>query len=317
MEPSQRAVGAYHDDQVLSLNIESSHGFSQARSKVRLLVQKVQQPWTLSCGMVAVILDDTEEAAVTFLKLFDRRWAYQLRSDNGIQPWTTHIEESYANFVQCGRVANFLEKLNHEEGFKDTQDCWDDAENEAFLTQELGSLYTAETATYDALQEYQGKILPRLMAKVTLDLVPENQVPSDMLGHLQVKGILLQYLPGFTLSALDQHAPRQAWQGVVDEAVRITRMLGDVNVLNSDVRPGNFMVVPTANDEYRVYIIDLGQCRFRQTHESDKEWGRAKWQQDEEGAIGMVMRQRLRRSGFEYKFEPSMRYLEWAPGEDD
>lgn len=317
MELSHPAAGAYYENQILSLNIESSRSFLKAHSKVRLRVRKLQQPWTLSCGMVAVILDGIEEATITFLKLFDRRWAYQLRSDNGIQPWTTHIEESYANFLKSGRVSSFLDKLNHKEDFRDTQDDWDDAENEAFLSQELLSLYTAETATYEALQDYQGEILPRLLAKVTVDLVPETLVPSDMVGHMQVKGILLQYVPGFTLSALDQNVPRLAWGGVVDEAVRITRMLGDFNVLNSDVRPDNFIVVPMANEEYRVFIIDFGQCRFRRAEESDTEWGRAKWQQDEEGAIGMVMRQRLRRSGYEYKFEPSMRYLEWAPGEDD
>lgn len=135
---------------------------------------------------------------------------------------------------------------------------------------------------------------------------------------MQIKGILLPYLPGFTMSAtLDHHVPRAAWQGVIDEAVRITRTLGDCNVLSTDVRPANFMVVPLEITEYCVFVIDLGQCRLRRADESDKEWGRAKWQQDEEGAIGMVMRQRFRKIGYEYKYEPSMRYLEWAPGEDN
>lgn len=318
MGHSQTADSAYYENQVLSLNIEPSHGSLKARSKVRLRVQKLQQPWTLSCGMVAVILDGSEGEATVFLKLFDKRWAHQLRSDNGIQPWTTHVEESYANFVQSGQVTDFVDKLRHKKDFREAQDDWNDAENEAFLSQELLSLYTAETATYEALQDYQGGILPRLLAKVTLDLEPETpMVPSDILKHMQVKGILLQYLPGFTLSALDQHVPRPAWRGVIDQAVRITRMLGDFNILNADIRPGNFMVVPKANGEYSVFITDFGQCRFRRAHESDKDWGRAKWQQDEEGAIGLVMRHRLRKIGYEYEYEPSLRYLEWAPGEDD
>ncbi|CEJ93363.1 hypothetical protein VHEMI08955 [[Torrubiella] hemipterigena] len=212
---------------------------------------------------------------------------------------TPEIEESYANFVQSGCIVSFVDKLNHDAGFKDTQDNWNAAENEVFLSQELKSLYTAETTAYDTLQKHQGKILPRLLAKVTLDLEPSSaQVHSDILEHMQIKGILLQYLPGSTLSALDQHVPQPAWQDLIDEAVRIAHTLGDCNVLNSDVRPDNFMVVPAVNDKYHVFMIDLGQCRVRRADESDKEWGRAKWQQDEEGAIGMGMRQRLHKIGY-------------------
>ncbi|KAM3475359.1 hypothetical protein MY8738_007469 [Beauveria namnaoensis] len=132
MEHSQPAACAYHANQVLSLNIESSHGFLKAHLK----------------------------------------------------PWTPRIEESYTNFLQSGRAASFLDKLSHEEDFRDAQGDWGDAENEVFLSQELLSLYTAETTTYESLQDCQGKILPRLLAKATLDLVPDTPVPSDMVGHM-------------------------------------------------------------------------------------------------------------------------------------
>lgn len=221
--------------------------------------------------------------------------------------------------MQYGQAAVFLDKLDQDEEFRNNpQDDWSDAENEASLLYELHTLYTAETATYAALHEQQGIIVPHLLAKVTLDLAPSEAAMSDkVLRYTQAPGILVQYLAGFAMSVLDQHAPRLAWQGIVDEAVRVTRVLGDCGVLNADVRPGNFIVVPADGDGYRVYMIDFGQCRVRRDGESDAEWGRAKWQQDEEGAIGLVMRLRLQRLGFEYKYEPSMRYLEWAPGEDD
>ena len=43
----------------------------------------------------------------------------------------------------------------------------------------------------------------------------------------------------------------------------------------------------------------------------------AKWSQDEEGAVGAVVRARLKKIGFNLKYEKSMRYLEWAEGEGD
>lgn len=120
-----------------------------------------------------------------------------------------------------------------------------------------------------------------------------------MPSHIKDHGILDQYFSGFALSVSDQSAPRHARKCVVDETVRTTCMIGDFNILKSDVRPDNFIVVPAPNGE------------------SDKDWDRAKWQQDEEWARHMMMRQCLQRFDFEYKLKPSMRFLEWAPGEDD
>ena len=64
-------------------------------------------------------------------------------------------------------------------------------------------------------------------------------------------------------------------------------------------------------------MIDFAQCRFRGEDESDLKWGRAKWSQDEEGAIGAVMKARLKKFGFNLKYKRSMRYLEWAEREGD
>jgi hypothetical protein len=48
--------------------------------------------------------------------------------------------------------------------------------------------------------------------------------------------------------------------------------------------------------------------------------GRAKWRQDEEGAVVLVMRHKLEKSvgnGLEFSLKPSMRYLEFAEREDE
>lgn len=106
MEASHFAADAYHEEQVLLLNIESSQEFLKDQSSVQIRVQKLEQPWTLSCGMVAVLIHSADgESNIAFLKLFDRRWAHQLRSDKGIPPWTAQLEAAYAEFLQSGEAA--------------------------------------------------------------------------------------------------------------------------------------------------------------------------------------------------------------------
>ncbi len=135
-----------------------------------------------------------------------------------------------------------------------------------------------------------------------------------------MKGILHQYLDGFSLSDLDKFAPQSTWQGIVDQAVKTIHVLNDNNILNADVCPSNFIVVPRGSPSekiYRVFMIDFRLCRFRGNTELDLDWGRAKSTQDEEGAVGAVMKHRLKKAGFDLVYQPSWRYLQWAPGEND
>ncbi|TGO45749.1 hypothetical protein BCON_0368g00010 [Botryotinia convoluta] len=73
--------------------------------------------------------------------------------------------------------------------------------------------------------------------------------------------------------------------------------------------------------KYRVIMLDFAQCTFREPEETDKQWGRKKWNQDEEGAIGLVMRHRLKKLDYNFPFEHSNHFLEWAetefPSEDE
>jgi serine/threonine protein kinase len=230
------------------------------------------------------------------------------------------MEERYIKFVQSGGVHNFLNDLRHVKDFREnTEDDWDDAQNEAFLANKLLELYMAETATYNTLRNYQGSLIPRLFAAVHLDLMPTNEHgeiswPEE---HFQVKGILLQYIEGFSLSDLPDCAPQSSWQNIVDQAISIVHVLGDNDILNKDVRPGNIMVSPKGDGGYQVFMIDFGLCIFRGQDEPDPDWGRAKYSEDEEGAVGQVMKRRLGKHGFELNYEISERYDDWAEGEEE
>ena len=259
------------------------------------------------------------------LKLYDRRFAAQLRKDQTNDPWTTDRESAYIDFVRSGRAQDFLDKLRNDDDFEEPEEGWDIAENETYLHDLCIDMFKTETTVYTKLRSYQGTRIPRLFAPVTLRIKPlhlENGVDSAPPDSelFQVHGILLELIPGFTLAQLDEDkAPRTSWQAIVDQAIQTVHILSDHNILNGDIRTSNILITPDADAQggYRVIMIDFAQCRFRGEDESDLKWGRAKWSQDEEGAIGLVMKARLKKIGFNLKYEGSMRYLEWAEGEGD
>ena len=288
--------------------------------------------------MVVEILDDSEDVTATyaapaaktgFLKLYDWRFATQLRRDCGAELWPDETESEYTKFLLSGNADDFFEQID---GWDDTygrqpEDGWDVAQDEAFLASEMLRMYRAETAVYARLSDFQGKLVPSLLSRVVLDAAPEDFVGDQHREHFQSKGILLQYVQGFSLDALDSLAPPASWQGIVDQAVHIVHVLGDNDILNTDVRPDNFIVSsrrdgmePEGVGErggYQVFMLDFGQSRVRRENQSDFDWGRAKWRQDEEGAAGLVMQHRLRKLGTAIIYEPSLRYVEFAECEEN
>ncbi|RSM02052.1 hypothetical protein CEP52_008162 [Fusarium oligoseptatum] len=326
MESQERKHLLYSVDQILCLKIiddSPSHG----PKEVHVRVKKLEPEWTFSCGMLVEILPDSaqqlgvDEGAQAFLKLFDRRFARSLRKCEKVDPWSADVEDEFLHKLKSGDLEDFLDMLQAEEEDDEEEEegeAWDAAEEEASLADMMLSYFRAEFATYSALQKHQGDLIPRLFTKVTLQVVqPDIPLDERQQDMCLVKGILLEYLEGFTLSSLAKCAPKSSWQDIVDQGIRITHVLSDNNILNTDVRPDNFMVVPKGNGEYRVCMIDFGHCRMRREDESDLDWGKAKWSYDEEGAIGVVMRGDLAKIGFQLHYEHSGRYVEWADGEDD
>jgi serine/threonine protein kinase len=124
----------------------------------------------------------------------------------------------------------------------------------------------------------------------------------------EIPGILLEYIDGFTLSKIEQKVPRVFWQQICDMAIQVVNIVCDHNILNEDVRPDNMIVRANkgSSNGYEVLMIDFALSRLRRSDETDDEWRRAKWSQDEEGAIGYVMQHRLKG---EIKYQPSGRYV--------
>lgn len=323
-------------------------------SRVQVRIKKPHQPWTLSCGMIVEILNgldgdhedhskeenDTSDdrngdaevdgnvgktaPQTAFLKMYDWRFSAQLRSDNGIEPWREEFSREYAEMVRRGEVEGFVEKLSDYDWREETEEDWDEGKNEASIAHESDKMYRAEKSVYDRLGDIQGKMIPRFFGAVEMDVTPEGIALNEQQQRLlQVKGILLEYIPGFSLSKLAENVPPEACQGIVDQGIQIVYALNDHEVLNRDVRPDNFIVrmIKSSDEvgaaEYQVVMIDFGQSRLRGEEETDFAWGRNKWTQDEEGAVGMLMRHRLRKVGIEITYKPSYRYVEFAEREGE
>lgn len=250
------------------------------------------------------------------LKIYDRRFAAQLRADNKIEPWTPAHEMVLGTFVQSGEAQKFLDSLRNNDDFEEPEDGWNVAENETYLLDQCLNLYNMETSVYKKLQDQQGKSIPQLRGQYSLILdththTTESETSDDLSS---VKGILLEHIPGFTLSDLATDAPQEAWQSILDRTIQIVHILSDSGILNQDVRTSNVLVTRGAN-EYRVVMIDFALCRFRDEYGSEDEWGRAKWSQDEEGAIGMVVQSRMAKLGHRLEYQRSMKFLKWAERE--
>lgn len=159
----------YGEGQILTLSI-------LPESTLRVRIRKLHSH-TLSTTMVVDILEEGEDpekvARTAFLKLFDRRFAADLREEWHIEPWSKSDEEAYIESVENGAMDEFLHKLHHVENYvSETEDDWDDAECEIFLADKSLQLYEAEVGTYKALMLHQGRHIPRLLAPVELDLTP-------------------------------------------------------------------------------------------------------------------------------------------------
>ncbi|KAK3318769.1 hypothetical protein B0H66DRAFT_477849, partial [Apodospora peruviana] len=296
---------------------------------VKVLIRKLQKPSTLACGMVVDILPTTtssslyhqpEKTPSFFLKPHDWQYAYQLRADHRVEPFSPQLATDYTAFIQSGETDAFLEHLLRSSSENDEEN-WDNGQTETALAHEMNIMYRSETAVYAQLSDLQGTTIPRLITAVTMNISPDGTNPEQR-EHFKTKGILLEHINGVILSDLLSLPPPDGiatsnWQDIVDQAVAIAPSLGDRDLLNQDVRPENFTVQRLPGHNFRVNMTDFGQSRLRRPAETDLEWGRAKHDQDEEGAIGLVMQRRLKKKlGVEIQFVASGRYLEFAELEE-
>jgi hypothetical protein len=311
----------YTEGKSLDLRLESRTDLDVDKGNViRCKIVKFFEPSTLSCVMEVELLGQSESKPKrAVLKLFDRRFASQLRSDHRIGLLTIAKETALGDFVRSGDHTPFLDHLRNYDDFEMPKEDWNTGEHETYLQNMCLDMYTTEAAVYQKLENLQGQQIPRLFAQVRLQEMPKSSASETMSGQamefLEIKGLLLELIDGCTLSEMPRKVPREYWGDICHQAIQVVRLLDDYSIRNEDVRPSNIMVMRSAPNKHRIVMLDFAQCVFRKPEDTDKQWGRLKWSRDEEGAIGMVMQHRLKKLGYDFPFVHSFRFLEWAEGE--
>lgn len=262
------------------------------QSTVNAQIIRAFTPFTLSAVMV-VQLDSRvpRQQGHLVLKLFDRRFAAGYRKQLFIDPWTPQIEAQHQKFISDGGASHFLQKLRTDENFLDREgDTWTAAEDEAYIDHKIQSLYNAEKEVYQRAHKLQGRDIPRLL----LDVALSSSSSCSFSPGFRCPGILLEFIPGFSLADMADHAPKDQWQYVGDEAIRILHAIADLGVLNKDVQRRSFIVRWDQHiGRFRPVMIDFNLVVFREEVKSELEWRKRKADQDEEGAIGMVLQRKL------------------------
>lgn len=240
------------------------------------------------------------------------------------------MDGDYRTCIRSGDAAWLIAKLSDPStDIENLEGGWTDGRNETYLFDKCRYYYNSEASVYETMKDLQGKGIPELYCKVRIDRpsfhkedsqattgVTKDELDSwteDEKKYFEIPGLLMEYIDGFTLCDIEQNAPEEHWQAIVDEAIRIVAAISFRDILNSDVRPANWLIRKRlTGDAYDVFQIDFGHCRFRELEESDDDWKRAKWSEDEEGCVGYVMQKRLRGK---INFEHSMNFL--PPPEDE
>ena len=285
-----------------TLNLSVTEGMPPKKHMIKLQILRPIQPNTLSCVMevdVLAVSGSTKPAKHSILKLYDWRYATQLRQDQGVDLWDPYHEDIYRTFVEGGGAKEFISALEDHHSVDDQ--VWDTARSETFLFDYCRDLHSCEVEAYSRLEDLQERHVPRFFADVRLNAFT---TPN---AFFEVRGILLEFIPGYSLADLAKHAPRSSWQRICDETIRTVNLISDHGILNEDVRPRNVLI--RRRDEFsecKVVVIDFAQCRFRETGQSEAAWKHEKCRQDEEGAIGYVMAHKLDGA---FAYQPSYRFL--------
>ncbi|KAJ5939475.1 hypothetical protein N7466_002609 [Penicillium verhagenii] len=261
---------------------------------------KIFEPFTWSCAMVVrPVCPTTAWGGDMVLKLFDRRFAMGFRKSEEISPWSLDIEQNYHQFILNGDAAKLVTELTADRGLPARDfDVWNSSQEETYLHDFMQGLYETETQVYNTLADLQGSHIPQLFSCVTMPLSTPVQ-NNPLSEYIDIPGILLQYVEGFPLTDIATCAPRDSWQSICEDTIRIVNLVGDRGILNEDVKTRSFVVQKCPENQFQVFMIDFALCDFRQDYPNEIEWEKYKAREDEEGAVGYVMQKKLQ-GGFVY-----------------
>ncbi|KAL4895203.1 hypothetical protein BDV59DRAFT_160801 [Aspergillus ambiguus] len=264
------------------------------KREVSAQIVQIFEPFTTYCTMLLNFISSPGPQGAVVLKLFDRRFATKLGRDHGICPWFRALDVEYFRFVTSGGALEFLTRLDNSEG-----EPFNAAQNEAFLHQLMWSRFRTEVEAYDLMKDLQGECVPRQLESVTF---PGYYVScgESVDRFFKIPGILFEYIHGFPLRLVSGNAPRDTWQSICEEAIRVVHLIGDRGILNEDVKTRSFNVREEPGPKFKVFMLDFALCSFRHQYRDEAHWRESKAKHDEEGAVGVDL-QRYLQGAFVYR----------------
>lgn len=268
-----------------------------------------------------------------FLKFFDRRFG----GDRRKQPHNQQAEAVWLDSLRSGFAQSYLDDLQEaddrvrkarfeEEDDDDSEDESEESEesedddeykqqqiHEATIYYHAQESYKNEVRAYGQLASLQGKCIPRFIDTVIDDSVP---APADLPAtYFQVPGILIEYIPGFTLRDLHLAIPDSPniWQGIVEEAIEMVKQVNAAGLVHDDCQLRNVIISETSRGKFQSYLIDFAQCSFRDDFtDTDNDEDMRGWKfrvhcTDNHGAIMCLSTMRIKReASYRLKFQ-----IEW------
>lgn len=157
---------------------------------------RILGPFSLSCSMI-VKLNHSELKSQYELKLYDRRFAHQLRIQNGAADWTPEIETDLRDLDDTGDAERFVEEwqaLNETVGSAWLEESdwqrWDPGKQEAYLQTLCCNMYKNEHSKDGVLVDVEDAL-----GHVWLQTSSESSTRAVQ-PQLDVPGVLLKYTPG-------------------------------------------------------------------------------------------------------------------------
>jgi hypothetical protein len=199
----------------LSLRLE--YGCANWKSEVTII--KIIQPVTISPVMEVMLQSESGLETKAILKLYDRRFATGLRRHVKAEPWTPATEDIYKQYVLQGRadkLFELLDKPSDDEESSNDSDSDDEekrdanlkmGQNEGLMHHYSCKQYSREVRAYKSLRDLQEQMIPKFLASVCLPSC-DTDIPAQFRKYFDIRGILIEYIEGFSLSELETKAPQ-------------------------------------------------------------------------------------------------------------
>jgi hypothetical protein len=313
---------------------------------VRAKIVKAFTPFTMAQVMLVQIFEPALDLEGTYvLKIYDRCHSTTMRERDDQWTITRDMEFEKRRWPK-GFVDFFLHLMDYESlsymGEDYVEDEYDDVPglDESFSSSEdesdnsalLGEKWATEEGYYQAtcLKMYRAELeayrrarqhkmdgidVPRFISSVRIPHgYTSKHCQVTMSGITEVPGILMQYLPGFSLTDLydtpSPPPPSEDWKSIIDDGLRIVQYyVQKMKMHNMDSCIARNTVVhwDPIGQKWKCKLIDFGHFVFKRT--STREWGwrlRQSCPEAEQAIAGDMAWFLKDKKGFQYTWKPSL-----------